>query len=59
MDIKGKHIVITGATAGIGKATAMALAGDGADLTLLNRSPEKAEALSAEMVAAIIWYALG
>lgn len=52
MDIAAKHIVITGATAGIGKATATALAEAGAKLTLLNRNPAKAEALAAEMVIA-------
>ena len=52
MDISGKHIVITGATAGIGRSTAHALAAQGATLTLLNRNPAKAEELAEELVDA-------
>lgn len=51
MTLQGKHIVITGPTAGIGRASALSLAADGADLTLLCRSPEKASALADEIVA--------
>lgn len=51
MTLQGKHIVITGPTAGIGRATALSLAADGADLTLLCRSPQKAVALVDEIVA--------
>ncbi|TDG15466.1 SDR family NAD(P)-dependent oxidoreductase [Seongchinamella unica] len=52
MDLNGKHIVITGATAGIGRSSALTLGQLGADLTLLNRNPEKAEALAEEVMAA-------
>ncbi len=37
MDIKNKHVVITGGTSGIGKATALTLAEKGANLLLLGR----------------------
>lgn len=49
--MQGKHVVITGATTGIGRATARELAGRGAALTLLCRSAAKGEALCAEIVA--------
>lgn len=52
MDLNGKHVVITGATAGIGRSSALTLGQLGADLTLLNRNPEKAEALAEDVVAA-------
>lgn len=52
MDISGKHIVITGATAGIGRSSALTLAAMGARLTLLNRNPQKAGALAEEIVDA-------
>ena len=50
-DNRPKHIVITGPTAGIGRASALSLAQDGADLTLLCRNLEKGEALANEIVA--------
>ncbi|MBT3410632.1 MAG: SDR family oxidoreductase [Halieaceae bacterium] len=52
MDLTGKHVVVTGATAGIGRSSAITLAGLGADLTLLSRNTEKAEALASEIVSA-------
>jgi NAD(P)-dependent dehydrogenase (short-subunit alcohol dehydrogenase family)/carbon monoxide dehydrogenase subunit G len=42
-DMTGKHVVITGATSGLGLATAEMLAARGARLTLVARSREKAE----------------
>jgi len=39
--IEGKTVLITGATGGIGRAAAFALAGEGAELVLLCRNPEK------------------
>ena len=42
--MRGKRVVLTGATAGIGQATAVALAEAGADLTLVCRSRERGEA---------------
>lgn len=41
-DIEGKHILVTGATSGIGLAAATDLAKAGAEITLLARKPEKA-----------------
>lgn len=41
----GKHVVLTGATAGLGRVTATALAEAGATLTLVIRKPEMAEPL--------------
>ena len=52
MDITNKHIVITGATAGIGRSSALELAQAGADLTLLSRNPDKAKAVAEDIVAA-------
>ncbi len=42
--MRGKTCVITGGTSGIGEATAVALACQGADLALLCRSPERGAA---------------
>lgn len=49
--IQGKHVLITGPTEGIGRATAFALAERGARLHLLCRNPKKAEVLRAELVS--------
>lgn len=49
--MEGKRIAITGPTAGIGRATALALASRGAALRLLCRSRDKGEALAAEIAA--------
>ena len=43
MTSRGKHVLITGASSGIGQAAAHALAADGATLTLLCRSRERGE----------------
>lgn len=48
-DCKGKLVVITGATSGIGRAAARKLASRGADLLCVNRNPEKSEALRREI----------
>jgi NAD(P)-dependent dehydrogenase (short-subunit alcohol dehydrogenase family) len=50
--MQGKHVAITGATAGIGRAAAVELARRGAELTLLCRNPEKVAPLQQEIVAA-------
>ena len=50
--MKGKHVVITGPTAGIGRASALVLAARGAQLTLLCRNLEKGRAVADEIVAA-------
>lgn len=42
-NIKGKHVLITGATSGLGLATAHELAHRGATLTLVARNKDKAE----------------
>ncbi len=39
--IQGRNIVITGASSGIGRAIALACAGEGANLILLARSADK------------------
>lgn len=48
-DISGRHIVLTGATSGLGMAAAQALAGAGAQLTLVARNRERGEATAAEL----------
>lgn len=52
MDINTKHIVITGATAGIGESSAHTLAAQGAQLTLLCRNLDKGAAVVSNIVAA-------
>ncbi|MEH6593289.1 MAG: SDR family oxidoreductase [Halioglobus sp.] len=52
MNMQGKHVAITGPTAGIGRSAALELAGRGAQLTLLCRDAEKAAELQAEIVGA-------
>ena len=49
--MKGKHVVITGPTAGIGRASALVLAKQGAQLTLLCRNLEKGQQVVDEIVA--------
>jgi len=47
--IKGKFIVVTGATAGIGKAVAQIMAESGANLMLTGRREERLEELSTDL----------
>lgn len=47
--MKGKVVLITGATSGIGRATAVVLAGLGADLILVGRSDERLRTLGEEL----------
>ncbi|HRF40637.1 MAG TPA: SDR family NAD(P)-dependent oxidoreductase, partial [Saprospiraceae bacterium] len=49
MDYQLKHVLITGANEGIGKATAMALAKKGFAVIMACRNMEKAEAALAEI----------
>jgi NAD(P)-dependent dehydrogenase (short-subunit alcohol dehydrogenase family) len=51
-DLEGKVMLVTGATEGIGKAAAIALAKRGAALTLVGRSRDKSERVVAEIKAA-------
>jgi NAD(P)-dependent dehydrogenase (short-subunit alcohol dehydrogenase family) len=48
-DLTGKYCLITGATSGIGKATAQGIVEAGANLTIVCRSKVKGEALIAEL----------
>jgi NADP-dependent 3-hydroxy acid dehydrogenase YdfG len=47
--INGKHVIITGASAGIGKASAAACAAAGADLTIGARRLDRLEAIAREL----------
>ncbi len=49
MDIAGKNILITGASAGIGKALADTLANEAAVLVLVARRLEKIEEIKANL----------
>ena len=51
-DCKGKLVVITGATSGIGYAVARKFASKGADLICINRNKERSEALKHEIESA-------
>ncbi|CAL8971597.1 hypothetical protein PROP_00698 [Propionicimonas sp. T2.31MG-18] len=48
-DLTGRRVVVTGASAGIGRATATALAGAGAEVVLAVRNTGKGEATAAEI----------
>ena len=50
--LSGRHALVCGASAGIGRASALALASRGANLTLLARRQEQLEALIPEVLAA-------
>ncbi|MBL0211160.1 MAG: SDR family oxidoreductase [Holophagaceae bacterium] len=51
-ELTGKHALVTGASAGIGRACALALAARGAAVTVLARSAEKLASLRVELSAA-------
>jgi len=53
MDVKNKIVVVTGASSGIGLATARLLTERGAKLALVSRSKEKLKALSKELPESI------
>ncbi len=50
-DFKGKLVVITGATSGIGTATAKIYAAHGADILGINRNKSKSQALCKKLQA--------
>jgi short-subunit dehydrogenase len=51
MDIKGKVVVVTGASSGIGKATALQFGGQGAKVVLSARRLDRLEALARDIQA--------
>jgi NAD(P)-dependent dehydrogenase (short-subunit alcohol dehydrogenase family) len=50
--MKGKTVLITGANQGVGKATAVALARDGAQVSIVSRSSERGRAAVADIESA-------
>ena len=52
LELDGRTGLVTGASAGIGRATARILAGEGVRLAITGRRREKLEELKAEIVAA-------
>ena len=52
VSLRGRTVVVTGATSGLGRAAAAQLAGLGARVILVGRNPDKAEATRREIVAA-------
>lgn len=49
LELNNKYALVCGSTAGIGKATAMALAAEGTNVTLLARNEEKLKAVLVEL----------
>lgn len=50
--LHGKIAIVTGGSSGLGKASALALAGEGVDVAIVARSPERLQAAAAELAAA-------
>ena len=53
-DLEGRRVVITGANTGVGRATAEALAGEGARVVLACRSAEEREELRRKVEAGVL-----
>src|SRR5437660_6693335 len=51
--ITGQRVVVTGATSGIGKVTALELARRGGEVAIVCRNPEKGKATAAEIEGAV------
>jgi 3-dehydrosphinganine reductase len=51
MDWQGRHVIVTGGSSGIGKATALRLARHGANISILARDPQKLALAQAEIAA--------
>ena len=49
LELNNKHVLVCGSTAGIGKATAIALANEGAIITLIARNEEKLKTTLSEL----------
>ena len=52
LDLHGKHVVVTGASSGIGRAVAVALAKEGARVALLARRQDVLDGIASEIEAA-------
>ena len=52
LGLQGKHAIVTGGSRGIGKAIALELAREGADVAIVARSKEDLEASARELAAA-------
>src|SRR5690606_37044580 len=53
MDLAGKHIIVTGASTGIGRAAAEKVVALGGKVTVIARSQDKLEAMRAELGGAV------
>ena len=52
LSLEGRHVLVTGASKGIGRATAMAVASLGAKVTVASRSADVLEAMLPELITA-------
>lgn len=57
MDFTGKHVIVTGASSGIGEATARTIAARGGSVTLIARREERLAKLASEMGPGTRWFA--